>query len=159
MTEGVSGKADGSSRENEGQEAIDINSLIGRSMGIQVLEGAFVQAFCFLVCYARLAVRPKHRSSITFLVSPHCSFVKPLPHIQHSPLFAPSIYRCCRPNALAKFHLILAPPSLGVRVMNELSYFCEPDIRRFLPEALTADVQPVLANETGWMGAYAAVMI
>ena len=43
--------------------------------------------------------------------------------------------------------------------MNGLSYFCEPNIRRFFPKALTADVQPVLANETGGMGADAAVTI
>ena len=41
---------------------------------------------------------------------------------------------------------------------NELSYFCESDIRRFLPKALTADVQSVLANEAGRMGADTAIM-
>ena len=41
---------------------------------------------------------------------------------------------------------------------NELSYFRESDIRRFLPKALTADVQSVLANKAGGMGANTAIM-
>lgn len=40
----------------------------------------------------------------------------------------------------------------------ESSYFCEPDIRRFLPKALTANIQSILANETGGMGADTAMM-
>ena len=40
---------------------------------------------------------------------------------------------------------------------HELSYFCEADIRRLFPEALTADVQAVLANKTGGVGADTAV--
>ena len=40
---------------------------------------------------------------------------------------------------------------------HELSYFGEPDIRRLFPEALTADVQAVLANKTGGVGADTAV--
>lgn len=39
---------------------------------------------------------------------------------------------------------------------DELSYFRKPNVRRFLPEALTADVQAVFADETGGMGANAA---
>lgn len=53
-------------------------------MVFEVLEGAFVQVFCFLVYHARLAVRLKHRSSITFLVCLHCSFKNPPPHFHRT---------------------------------------------------------------------------
>lgn len=38
------------------------------------------------------------------------------------------------------------------------THFREPDIRRFFPEALTADVQSVLADQTGRVGADTAII-
>lgn len=56
--------------------------------------------------------------------------------------------------------VLLSPCSAGATRHTmwviKFSYFREPDIRRFLPEALTADVQPILANETGRVSANTA---
>ena len=43
--------------------------------------------------------------------------------------------------------------------MKEISYFCESNIGRFLSEALTADIQAVLADKTGGVSADAAKTI
>ncbi len=123
---------------------------------LEVLEGAFVQDFLFSSLSYLTSRTPKASIQHHVPSMPALLFQEPPSTFPPHPLSAPSIYRCCRSNTLARFPLFLAPPSV-CRVDNKLAYFCEPNIRRFLPKALTADVQPVLANETSRMGANTAV--
>jgi len=51
------------------------------------------------------------------------------------------------------FHALLRPDSF------DITYLDEADVVASLPEALTADVEAVLADETSWVSADAAVKL
>lgn len=112
-----------------------------------------------------------HHSCIADLQAPfyllHCSFSS---HDSHS--LGCCIYRCCRSHVLvmsSRSTPILhsksstdpstdhPPPHRCHRIKNCRTHLNKSNISALLPEALTADVETVFADQTGGVGADAAI--